>query len=57
MLAVLNEGLRKAGQKIGFSTQIEVTGLPTIIEVEDAIEKLNSSRKPFTELMDPLYNY
>lgn len=57
MLATLNDGLRRAGQKIGFAAQLEVTGLPTIIEIEDAMEKLNSGRKPFTELMDPFYNY
>src|SRR5665213_241022 len=57
MLVALNDGLRRAGQKIGFSVQLRVTGLPTMIDVEDAMEKLNSGRKPFVELMDPFYNY
>jgi hypothetical protein len=52
LLTALNDGLNRAGKKIGFQAKIEISGLPTIEEVDEAIWKLSSGKKPFTEILD-----
>jgi hypothetical protein len=51
MLATLNDGLGRIGEKIGFKTQIKIDGLPTLADVDTASRNLNSGTMPFTEVM------
>jgi hypothetical protein len=53
MLSTLNDGLKRAGQQIGFAAQISISGLPTLQDVDDAGRKLDSGAAPFTEVMAP----
>jgi hypothetical protein len=56
LLAALNEVLGRIGARIGFSAEIQIHGLPSIQDVDIAIEKLRSGTMPFTEVMDPFRN-
>jgi hypothetical protein len=53
MLATLNEGLQCIGQKMDFKAQIQIDGLPTLTDVDAAIQNLNSGAMAFTEVMAP----
>jgi hypothetical protein len=51
ILATINDALKRIGQKLGFEAQIEINGLPTRIDVTDALRKLDLGEVPFTEVM------
>ena len=53
MLASLNDGLQSIGQKLNFNAQIKIDGLPTLTDVDTAIQNLNSGAMAFTEVMKP----
>jgi hypothetical protein len=53
MLATLNDGLQSAGQKLDFKAQIQIDGLPTLADVDTAIQNLSSGAMAFTEVMKP----
>jgi len=51
MLATLNAALIDIGAKLNFNTQIKISGLPILADVDTAIESLSSGVMPFTEVM------
>lgn len=51
MLASLNAGLVQIGKKMGFTGELQITGLPTIYHVDDALKKLNAGNLAYTEVM------
>ncbi len=51
MLAALNEGLQRIGNKLDFKSQIEISGLPLRVDVTDALRKLDLGEVPFTDVM------
>jgi hypothetical protein len=53
MLAELNDGLKRVGQKIGFESKITIDGLPTEADVDNAIANLSSGTMAFTDVMKP----
>jgi hypothetical protein len=53
ILAVLNDALKQIGQKLGFEVRIEINGLPTRVDITDALRKLDLGEVPFTEVMKP----
>jgi hypothetical protein len=53
MLATLNAGLERVGEKLGFQGRLKIEGLPTLADVDRAIEHLNSGAMPFTDVMKP----
>jgi hypothetical protein len=53
MLATLNAGLQRVGEKLGFEGRLKIEGLPTLADVDRATEHLNSGVMPFTEVMKP----
>lgn len=52
MLATLNEAVLRIGQKLNFAGRIEISGLPLRVDVTDALRKLDSGERPFTEIME-----
>jgi hypothetical protein len=56
MLATLNDGLRRIGERMGFKATIVVKGVPTLRDVADALQKLNTGEVPFTKVMDVFYD-
>ncbi|MDP8225369.1 MAG: hypothetical protein P9L99_18550 [Candidatus Lernaella stagnicola] len=53
ILAQLNEGLNRAGHRIGFEAQIVLQGLPTIDDVAQSEAALREGAKSFHEIMAP----
>ncbi len=53
MLDTLNAGFERIGEKLGFEARLKIEGLPTLADVDHAIEQLNSGAMPFTEVMKP----
>jgi hypothetical protein len=51
ILETLNAGLERIGEKVGFKTQIQINGLPTLSDVDTARHNLNSGAVAFTEIM------
>lgn len=50
ILAAINDALKRIGQKLGFEAQIEIGGLPMLVDVTDALRKLDLGEVPFTEI-------
>ena len=57
LLEKVNEALTLAGQKVGFSGQLQITGLPTLKEVEAAQAHLSAGDRPFQEILKPFRMY
>lgn len=57
ILTTLNEGLARAGQRLGFCTHLVVEGLPTLKEVEDARAALEAGKRSFKEILQPFLWY
>ena len=53
ILLKLNEGLTLAGQPLGFSTRVEIKGLPSVQDVEQARKHLTSGDLSFGEILKP----
>jgi len=53
ILETLNSGLKRIGDKLGFKTQIQISGLPTLSDVDTARHNLNSGVMPWTDVMKP----
>lgn len=51
MLKTLNRSLLEVGTKLSISAQLQINGLPTQRDCEDALEKLRAGEAPFTEIM------
>jgi hypothetical protein len=52
ILATLNDGIARAGKKIGFEGELKICGMPTVRDTLEASEKLKSGQIAFTEVMD-----
>ena len=46
----LNQALRQVGGRLGFEATIELSGLPTLAEVEEAKDDLRTGRRGLSEL-------
>ena len=57
LLERLNEALKLAGQQMGFSGQLRITGLPTIKDIEEAQGHLSAGDRPFREIIKPFRVY
>jgi hypothetical protein len=57
LLERVNEALKLAGQQMGFSGQLQITGLPTIKEVEEAQAHLSAGDRQFQEILKPFRIY
>ncbi len=57
LLEKVNEALTLAGQKMGFSGQLRMSGLPTLKEVEEAQAHLSAGDRPFGEILKPFRMY
>ncbi len=57
ILGTLNKGLDKAGQKLGFSGQLEIEGLPTLKDIEAAQAHLAVGDQPFREIVEPFLGF
>lgn len=57
LLEKVNEALTLAGQKMGFSGQLRMSGLPTLQEVEAAQAHLSAGDQPFQEILKPFRMY
>jgi hypothetical protein len=57
ILGTLNEGLDKAGQKLGFSVQLEIEGLPTLKDIEAAQAHLAAGDQLFREIIEPFLGF
>jgi hypothetical protein len=51
IIVTLNTAVARAGQKIGFSGQLIVEGLPTLADVRDAQEALATGSRTFGEIL------
>ena len=56
LLSTLNEGLDRAGERLRMHGQIEVEGLPTLDEVEQAQLDLKSGKRSPKEILDQFRN-
>jgi hypothetical protein len=57
ILATLNDGITRAGKELGFSSQIEIKGLPTEDDVAAAQEKLAVGDGTFEEILKTFRYY
>jgi hypothetical protein len=57
LLEKVNEALALAGQKVGFSGQLRINGLPTRKEIEEAQAHLSAGDRPFQEILKPFRMY
>jgi len=55
ILQTLNDGLTIIGNKVGFSAQIEIEGLPTLENVETMKKQLENGTISFKEVVDTFY--
>jgi hypothetical protein len=53
VLLKLNEGLTVAGHRLGFSSRLEIKGLPSVQDVEQARKHLANGDLPFGEILKP----
>lgn len=51
MLATINNGLSRIGDKLGFEAKIEIKGLPMRVDISDALRKLDFGETAFTEVI------
>lgn len=51
IMTTLNEGLSRAGKRIGFSAQLSIEGVPTLQDVENAETHLESGDLPFRQVL------
>jgi hypothetical protein len=56
ILATLNTGLARAGERVGFSAKISVEGAPSEADVEDAERRLAEGNHTFKEIMAPFWS-
>jgi hypothetical protein len=53
ILKTLNEGLKRIGNNLDFEAKLVIEGLPTVLDAENALEKLkNGEIKTFSEVLD-----
>ncbi len=57
LIAKLNEALSTIGQLMNFSSKIEITGLPTSEEIDQAMAELECGKRAFTAIMEPFLRY
>jgi hypothetical protein len=57
LLEKVNEAFTLAGQKMGFSGQLRMSGLPALKEVEEARAHLSAGDRPFGEILKPFRMY
>lgn len=57
LLEKVNEALTLAGQKIGFSEELRISGLPTFKMVEEAQTHLSVGDQPFQEILKSFQMY
>lgn len=57
ILATLNEGIMRAGQQIGFTAKMVLSGLPTTADVETAYLHLQQGDVPFAEILETFRRY
>ncbi len=58
IVETLNLGIQKAGAKIGFEGDLNIIGLVTLTDIEDAFRKLEDGRgDSFDNVMKPLIYY
>jgi hypothetical protein len=53
IIDVLNSGIARAGKLIGFDGHLVIQGLPTIPEIDQALERLQAGHNSFDEVMKP----
>jgi hypothetical protein len=53
ILITLNDGLERAGRVAEFSGQLEIKGLPTLIDVDAAKAHLEAGDQSFEQILDP----
>lgn len=56
ILKTLNAGIERAATKIGFQGSLEIEGLPTMKEVQSALEGLEAGDTSFEKVMKPFLN-
>ena len=52
IVATLNDGLVRAGRKIGFSAQIEIEGLPSLKDIDEALANLDAGEMSFRRALE-----
>lgn len=57
ILKTLNDGLDRAGRKVGFSVRLEIEGLPTLADVDAAQAHLAAGDRPFKEILEPFLGF
>ncbi len=57
IVKTLNEGVKHAGSKLGFTNEIVITGLPTINDVQTAFEHLQKGDASFEEILAPFQGF
>jgi hypothetical protein len=57
ILLLLNAGLQRAGSRIGISSQIEVSGVPTEKEVDWSEAEIDEGNCSFKDIMAPFLLY
>jgi hypothetical protein len=57
LLATLNDGLSRVGKRLGFSAEMKIEGLPTLMDVEAAETRLREGAGKFKEVTKPFLLY
>jgi hypothetical protein len=57
IVETINEGLRRAGQVLGFDTRLVIEGLPSEEEIDQAEQKLRTGLASFDEILKPFRLY
>lgn len=57
IIKTLNEGIKRAGEQVGFIAEIVVTGLPTLNDVQTAYNHLREGDVPFGEVLEPFQGF
>ena len=52
ILERFNDGLARVGKKLGFSAQLKIEGLPSLLDVEKAQQQLEKGDKSFIKILD-----
>jgi hypothetical protein len=56
-LQQLNDAISEVGKFVHSSSKIELSGLPTLEEIDVALAELRDGKKPFTIIMEPFLRY
>lgn len=57
IINILNKGLQKVGEKMGFEAQLSIKGLPTLDDVNKAFQQLDEGGYTYEEVWEPFRNY